>query len=223
MSEWKTLLHQIIVAFQSGQVEIQDGTERRKRELLQRVERQISPIRSTLYSTGLRHYAGSLHTHRQRSDRPVASARICGRNHCRPEEIRLRWRRHSGISSGEIWNTLIMLWNGVPVRLSYQDDIPAMASTLIKMLQSVRRSEAASGTSYTFITPNIDARWKVETDSEMITIEGHWRHVPGRYEASLNQLGIIRMPRAALLCEWKLLLQQLIKAISRCGGCSDYA
>jgi hypothetical protein len=41
LSEWKTLLHQIIVAFQSGQIEIQDGTERRKWELLQRVERQI--------------------------------------------------------------------------------------------------------------------------------------------------------------------------------------
>src|SRR5262249_52089712 len=41
LSEWKTLLHQIIVAFQSGQVEIRDGTERRKWEMLQRVERQI--------------------------------------------------------------------------------------------------------------------------------------------------------------------------------------
>ena len=41
LNEWKTLLHQIIVAFQSGHVEIRDGTERRKWELLQRVERQI--------------------------------------------------------------------------------------------------------------------------------------------------------------------------------------
>ena len=40
--EWKTVLHQIIVAFQAGQVTIQDGTERRKWELLQRVEGQIA-------------------------------------------------------------------------------------------------------------------------------------------------------------------------------------
>jgi hypothetical protein len=49
LSEWKTLLHQIIVAFQSGHVEIQDGTERRKWELLQRVERQI-PQYGQLYN-----------------------------------------------------------------------------------------------------------------------------------------------------------------------------
>ncbi len=49
LSEWKTLLHQIIVAFQSGHVEIQDGTERRKWELLQRVERQI-PRYGQLYT-----------------------------------------------------------------------------------------------------------------------------------------------------------------------------
>jgi hypothetical protein len=41
LSEWKTLLHQVIVAFQAGRVEIQDGPERRKWELLQRVEQEI--------------------------------------------------------------------------------------------------------------------------------------------------------------------------------------
>jgi hypothetical protein len=42
LAEWKTLLHQIIVAFQAGGVSIHDGTERRKWELLQRVERAIA-------------------------------------------------------------------------------------------------------------------------------------------------------------------------------------
>lgn len=41
LCEWKTLLHQIIVAFKAANIEIQDGTERRKWELLQRVEQQI--------------------------------------------------------------------------------------------------------------------------------------------------------------------------------------
>jgi hypothetical protein len=42
LNEWKTLLHQIIVAFQYGQVKIEDGTERRKWEMLQRVEGQMA-------------------------------------------------------------------------------------------------------------------------------------------------------------------------------------
>jgi len=42
LSEWKTLLHQIIVSFEAGEIEIEDGTERRKWELLRRVEKQIA-------------------------------------------------------------------------------------------------------------------------------------------------------------------------------------
>ncbi|MBX2998654.1 MAG: hypothetical protein KF893_09115 [Caldilineaceae bacterium] len=48
LNEWKPLLRQIIVAFQSGQIEIEDGTERRKWEMLQRVEEQI-PCYGQLY------------------------------------------------------------------------------------------------------------------------------------------------------------------------------
>jgi len=49
LSEWKTLLHQIIIAFQASAIEIQDGTERRKWELLQWVEQQI-PQYGRLYT-----------------------------------------------------------------------------------------------------------------------------------------------------------------------------
>lgn len=49
LSEGKTLLHQIIVAFQAGHVEIKDGTERRKWEMLQRVE-QLIPQYGQLYT-----------------------------------------------------------------------------------------------------------------------------------------------------------------------------
>lgn len=42
LAEWKTLLHQVVVAFEAGGVSIRDGTERRKWELLQRVEREIA-------------------------------------------------------------------------------------------------------------------------------------------------------------------------------------
>ena len=108
---------------------------------------------------------------------------------------------------------LIMLWNGIPVRFSYTDDIPAMAGALTRMLQSVWQSEAGPETSHRFMTPGIETEWKVETDSGSITIKGVWQQTPGNYEAALNHLGIIRMTRVAFLCEWKLLLQQLIKAV----------
>ena len=38
LNEWSTLLHQIITAFNAGNITIEDGTERRKLELLHRVD-----------------------------------------------------------------------------------------------------------------------------------------------------------------------------------------
>jgi hypothetical protein len=108
----------------------------------------------------------------------------------------------------------ILLWNGLPVRLSYQDDLAVMVSNLIAMLHAVQRLEATSRTSYEFQTPNVHTLWQVEADPETVTIEGFWQHVPGRYEAALNRLGMIRMPRMAFLCEWKLLLQQFCQAMA---------
>lgn len=49
LGEWRTLLHQIIVSFQAGQIQVEDGTERRKWELLQRVDEQI-PNYGRLYT-----------------------------------------------------------------------------------------------------------------------------------------------------------------------------
>lgn len=49
LREWNTLLHQIIVSMEAGDVEIQDGVERRKWEMLQRVDRSIAEY-GTIYT-----------------------------------------------------------------------------------------------------------------------------------------------------------------------------
>jgi hypothetical protein len=41
LREWRTLLHQIIAAVEAGRIGIEDGVERRKWEMLQRVDRQV--------------------------------------------------------------------------------------------------------------------------------------------------------------------------------------
>ncbi len=42
LQEWKTLLHQVLVAFNAGNIQITDGKERRKLELLERTEQTIT-------------------------------------------------------------------------------------------------------------------------------------------------------------------------------------
>ncbi len=112
----------------------------------------------------------------------------------------------------------IMLWNGLPVRFSYRDDLSNMVDNLIDMLSHMQHPVGESVVLYEIRTPHLQYRWRMGIDSEIVTIEGFWQRVPGGYESALNQLGMIRMPRLAFLCEWKLLLQQFIQAISDAGA-----
>jgi hypothetical protein len=108
----------------------------------------------------------------------------------------------------------VLLWNGLPVRFSYPDDLSQMVVPLIAMLDDLQGHETMESRSYEFRTANLHMRWQVETRARHVTIEGVWYQVSGHYEAALNQLGMIRMSRLAFLCEWKLLLQQLSQAIT---------
>jgi len=89
-----------------------------------------------------------------------------------------------------------------------------MVSSLITMLHTVQQNSSMVVTAYEFQTLNLHSLWQVATDLEMVTIEGFWQRIPGHYEAAVNQLGMIRMPRLAFLCEWKLLLRQFIQAVA---------
>ncbi|MBX2998653.1 MAG: hypothetical protein KF893_09110 [Caldilineaceae bacterium] len=107
----------------------------------------------------------------------------------------------------------ILLWNGLPLRLSYQEDLPGMVNHIIALLYFVQDCSTPARRSFRFQTVNIKSLWQLEVDSTTVSIEGFWKQVPGRYETALNQLGTIRMARLAFLCEWKLLVEQLIQAL----------
>ena len=108
----------------------------------------------------------------------------------------------------------IVLWNGLPVRLSYPQDLPGMAGTLIAMLSAVQGSVPPPGQTFSIHTPNLRGVWQIESEAETVALEGFWEQVPGHYEVALNRLGLVRMARLDFLCEWKLLLQQLIQAVT---------
>ncbi|MEO1614976.1 MAG: hypothetical protein AAFV88_03950 [Planctomycetota bacterium] len=107
----------------------------------------------------------------------------------------------------------VVLWNGIPVRFSYQQDLAEMTVGLIDMIGFVQSGEEGARRSFEFETPNLRVCWRVELEPEWLVLEADWKCVPGGYEAALNQLGMIRMRRDAFLCEWKLLLEQFAQAL----------
>lgn len=111
----------------------------------------------------------------------------------------------------------VLLWNGLPVRLSYPEDLPNMVPMLIEMLEAVQKNESTRQTC-PFHTPNLQGEWQIDCEADMLSLEGSWEQVPGHYEAALNRLGMVRISRLDFLCEWKLLLQQLNQAIMDAGA-----
>lgn len=108
----------------------------------------------------------------------------------------------------------ILLWSGVPVRIGYREDLPAMVGVLIVLLDWVRAAPEVGSAEFHFDAPRVETRWRVEVRDETVAIQSEWRRVPGDYAEALARLGTIWMPRDDFLSEWKLLLEQLVRAFA---------
>lgn len=115
----------------------------------------------------------------------------------------------------------LLLWNGIPVRLSYVWDIPWMIEKIIILLDKLTdENELDTETHHHcyFQTKNLKFNWYLEWNSEAIEMDSFWEKIPGNYETALNSLGHIKMMKQEFLYEWKLLLEQLIRAFQDAGG-----
>lgn len=105
----------------------------------------------------------------------------------------------------------IILWNGIPVRFSYTEDLPLMIESLIAMLEN-----RSSGEPLRWITPNFGLEWRVAVRADgQIRIQQQCSRIAGGYEQALSRLGMIILPETTFLNEWKLLLNQLVEAFHR--------
>lgn len=112
----------------------------------------------------------------------------------------------------------VLLWSAIPVPIRYTDDLPAMVAPILDLLGFVVGGGEGEETEFRFETSRIDAVWAVELERGIVRITSGWRRVPGGYEAALDQVGRIAMPREAFLAEWKLLLEQLLRAFADSGA-----
>lgn len=112
---------------------------------------------------------------------------------------------------------VIILWNGLPIRLSYTRDIPFLVETLSEFLRNLSQENEPSSEKIVINTQTMKASWHAQWDENWIEITGNWKEIRGNYEAALNELGHIRMSKVAFLAEWRLLLEQLVKSFVDTG------
>lgn len=107
----------------------------------------------------------------------------------------------------------IILWCGIPVRLSYTEDVPSIAEDVINMLSLLIKENVDNSASVIFETSNLNVEWNLIWGREFIEIKSEWKKITGGYEDALNLLHSVKMPKQDFLCEWKLLLEQLARAL----------
>ncbi|MDH5653068.1 MAG: hypothetical protein OEZ39_14525 [Gammaproteobacteria bacterium] len=112
----------------------------------------------------------------------------------------------------------VMLWNGIPIRLDYRQDIPEMVSELVSMLEFVNATKEDEIKVFKFLTPNIETEWQVAIQGDQLEVTAKWFSIVGDYAEVLNQLGMIVIRRDEFMSEWKLLLEQFIQAITDSGA-----
>lgn len=108
----------------------------------------------------------------------------------------------------------IVLWNGIPIRFSYIDDLPAMVEPLVGLLQFVNTGIPGEHKAR-FQTKNLDLEWNVSLREKGLLLSQHCHRISGNYAEILNRLGMISLSCDAFLKEWKLPVAQLVEAFLR--------
>lgn len=108
----------------------------------------------------------------------------------------------------------IVLWNGIPIRFSYIDDLPEMVEPLVSLLQFVNTGMLGEH-KVRFQTKNLDLEWNVSLREKELILSQHCHRISGNYAEILNRLGMISLSCNAFLKEWKLPVAQLVEAFHR--------
>lgn len=112
-------------------------------------------------------------------------------------------------------------WNGVPFLLDYKKDIPYIIKPICKLLNSVLLNDYK-----TILFETITTSFSLSVSKNInnqINIQATFNKVSGNHEKALNAVSEITIDKKIFLAEWKLLLEQLEKALidSKCKIAND--
>lgn len=111
---------------------------------------------------------------------------------------------------------LIILWYGLPIKFSYIDDLPDVTEQLAEMLHEISNEKKES--SFSVNTQNLEFDWDISiNDESIVTIKADFKRIKGNYQDALQKLSLLKIHKDAFLSEWKLFIEQLLKAQQDAG------
>ncbi|MFF2194984.1 hypothetical protein [Streptomyces sp. NPDC058157] len=106
----------------------------------------------------------------------------------------------------------VLVWNGVPVRLSYAHDLAALLDDLVPLLEEVRRPGFARAEVF-WGSDTFSAEWTVTREDDSLRIRSRWHSTLGNHEPLLADRGDAVVPLRAFVDEWAKVLRRIVTDI----------
>jgi len=110
----------------------------------------------------------------------------------------------------------VIIWNYVPVLLSYKYDISIIIDDILMMLNKIR-CEKEGVMRIRWPSNTFACTWQIEWRDNNITIYTEWESVIGDTEYLLNARKELVVDSVLFLAEWKKILFNIIQALEGCG------
>jgi len=111
----------------------------------------------------------------------------------------------------------VLIWNRVPVLLSYKYDVSVIFEDILDLLEDVIGSDSGA---FDFEWPSdtFRASWSLRWSGPDLSIDSKWYSVTGGIEEALNARMSLSVSKAGFLSEWKRLLEVVLDSAEQAGA-----
>ncbi|MEU2827832.1 hypothetical protein ABZ667_04060 [Streptomyces lavendulae] len=103
----------------------------------------------------------------------------------------------------------VLVWNRLPIRLTYRYDIAVLLDDLVPLLEEVRRP-GFSGTEVFWGSDTFRAEWKLTPEGGGLRIRARWHSTLGNHESSLTERGDVTVGAKEFVGAWCKVLRRIV-------------
>ncbi len=106
----------------------------------------------------------------------------------------------------------VLVWNLVPVRLSYGHDVAALLDDLVPLLEAIRQPGCTRAEVF-WGSDTFSAEWGIVREGEALRIRARWHSTLGNYESLLAERGDVVVPVRDFTDAWAKVLRRIVTDI----------
>ncbi|MFD5621877.1 hypothetical protein [Streptomyces yangpuensis] len=105
-----------------------------------------------------------------------------------------------------------LIWQRVPVRLSYGHDLAVLLDDLVPLLEEILRP-GFSNTEVFWGSDTFSAEWGIVREGDSLRVRASWHSMLGGYESLLAERGDAVVPVWDFIGEWAKVLRRIVTDI----------